>query len=619
MAAPFETFGIEIALQSKGADRLLQDIKRISEWGKRCGASVEEISDEFDKLKDAIEHSGLPDAAKLVEKFTQALNIYKRELDETAKREEKASRKKKIEEFIGWAKSGATVLGSFYVALQPVRKVFAFTDAISKLNFQMQMLHFSSSIGVEALSQFGAIASINGGSAKTVAAFSESFYTQIENAKRGGGLGFLAENYRKFGFTFNEHETGEQYFERALQRYRTIDARLRPMFAREVGRERASEMIFRGSLTADEDRALRAKYAEIAGYRDVNGGSRVEHSSANAKKLTIATKTLEASWTAIKNQVLNALYPTIISITTTIQKWTDYLNKHPEIINRISKVVASIATLISTILVGNAIKGMLEWLSIVQRIKSLFVGIGAIAKGIFGVPAAVVSSVRTIVAAFSRIATILASSGITFIARIKTAVGILQAGILRAGTALNNVATKFGGVLKVATVAALVAAIIWAGAKWKEYFEKRKELQYWERKNKDIRNQGGKIRDRLDTQLSYAAQFKQMQEMIASGASASAVAAIRESVNDKAKKLKAWGVNTQNVIDGAEQAAEMIGVSLSDYKYNQSHSSVDNSRNQQNNYFISEGGQKDAETASRAMAGIHNGDSNVVVSTSERP
>lgn len=364
-----------LSVQAKVVDNMSPALQKIVASCKKTGRSFEEtlslIDKRFAQFQKHLDAGNQKDQARL----QQAAKLRKEYVDKVTKahKEEQEAIKKSKKTFGDFIQDTAKVgkaFGAIWAGQHGLKKIYTYVEAIAKVNWQLRQLSVSSGIGIASLSAMGSAAKMYGGSEQSVAGEATKFNQTISMARRGHGLGYLQQAAMEFGVGIDLFGSYQDNFESWIKQGRGMSKEDQVAFAKTVGGSRWNEMVQRMQLSEAEDARRQAYAKAVSNYTNASGENRLEDVAAASSEFAKNTNELAMEWKAIKDQIAAALLPLINGCLNVVKSITQWLNKHPGLLNVIAGIVATIGAAI-------AAWGFLKALGTIGSIiKQLFVMLG---------------------------------------------------------------------------------------------------------------------------------------------------------------------------------------------------------------------------------------------------
>lgn len=379
MADMFSEFGIEINLGVSGFDNIMSAFSRLASEGGKIGKTTDQISDAMRRLASAMADAINVDGAK---KFAEAMrtadsSIRARLLQEIANNAEKLRTIQKalakslndlvnppgnggesnVDRLIESGKRLLALWGKIKVAIKPAKKIYDFTNALATLNMQLRMLHYSSGMAVASLKAFGAVAELYGGSAQSIASYTERHKVQEARAQRGLGLGHFQETEWQFGFRYLPGEDAMARRRRAIEHAATLDEESRIAFAKMEDPSGYRDILAwakRGVKDFDE---FQAYVHRVTSMQTSDGRTIYDAATEESEKYKESVAKLKVQLDAAKQEFLLGVLPTIRRLVDTISNFVDGFNRlSPATKRAVGQFIAAIGLATSAILLYATLK-----------------------------------------------------------------------------------------------------------------------------------------------------------------------------------------------------------------------------------------------------------------------
>lgn len=385
-----EEFNLSIGIhpaEDQGVEQTIRQIQLIDKWCKAMGMSADDAQRHIDALLRSTRFRGkysdasgnLTDLGKtVVSQYTQ---------DKERKNQEEIYRKDRLAQnrlkmmagvanpfaFIS-PKTGIRVqalangltrlhpaLLGLNVAFQVAKGAWDFGDAVAQLNTKILQLGYTSGLGAQKIKDLGAAMAAFGGSAESVAKGNERFIMQIEEMKRGGGLGYLGEVAYKYGFSVDMNADWETNNNAAIAHARQMmangDKNGAIAFLQKWDAANFAANMAKASMSAEKIAELDAYFKS---YEKLGDEKKVTEAT---QEYNIETQKLKRSWDAIINQLASMMLPIMTKIVSFVGKIADYIAKSKGGIESIFTIISSIVKTLTSFLVGgpfgNLINGVL--------------------------------------------------------------------------------------------------------------------------------------------------------------------------------------------------------------------------------------------------------------------
>ena len=242
------------------------------------------------------------------------------------------------------------------IAFQTFKGAWDFADSIAKINTNLLHLGYTSTLGAQKLADLGSAVAAFGGSAASVASGNQKFLQQIEDLKRGGGLGYLGELAYKYGFSADLTGDWESNTKKAIAHARQMlasgDKGGAMAFLRKFDEANFTSNMMKANMSAAEVEANDAYYKS---YDRVGDKKLITEETL---KYNIETEKAKRAWEAITNQLAAMLLPIMTKLTAFVRWISNGIAKLPPLLGLIASVLGGIVGLMtiaiarSTYLIG---------------------------------------------------------------------------------------------------------------------------------------------------------------------------------------------------------------------------------------------------------------------------
>lgn len=239
------------------------------------------------------------------------------------------------------------------LAFQTVKGIWDFADGIAELNTKLLHLGYTSGLGAQKLADLGAAVAAFGGSAETVAQGNQKFVQQIEELKRGGGLGYLGEVAYKYGFSVDLNADWETNTQKAIAHARQMlasgDKGGAMAFLKKWDEANYTSNMMKASMSEEHVAANDAFYKS---YDELGDKKLI---TEETQKYNEETAKAHRSWEAITNQLAAMLLPVMTKITELVGKFADFLAKSPNFLKVIFTLLGAIAGVMAVLITRSSI------------------------------------------------------------------------------------------------------------------------------------------------------------------------------------------------------------------------------------------------------------------------
>ena len=258
---------------------------------------------------------------------------------------------------------------SLGLSFQTAKGIWDFADAIARLNTHLLQLGYTSGLGAQKLADLGAAVAAFGGSAEKVASGSQRFIMQIEELKRGGGLGYLGEVAYKYGFSADVNADWETNTRKAIEHARKMiasgDRGGAMSFLSTWDKANYTSNLMKANMSAEHVAANDAFYQSY----DTVGDKKLI--TEETQKYNEETAKAHRAWEAITNQLASMLLPVMTKITALVGRFADFIAKSPGLLKTIFTVLGAIAGLMATMILRSGLLLTQARRHIIARIAQL--------------------------------------------------------------------------------------------------------------------------------------------------------------------------------------------------------------------------------------------------------
>lgn len=239
------------------------------------------------------------------------------------------------------------------LSFQTLKGMWDFADGIAELNTKLLQLGYTSGLGAQKLADLGAAVAAFGGSAETVAQGNQKFVQQIEELKRGGGLGYLGEVAYKYGFSVDLNADWETNTQKAIAHARQMlasgDKGGAMAFLKKWDEANYTSNMMKASMSEEHVAANDAFYKS---YDELGDKKLI---TEETQKYNEETAKAHRSWEAITNQLAAMLLPVMTKITALVGKFADFLAKSPNFLKVIFTLLGAIAGVMAVLITRSSI------------------------------------------------------------------------------------------------------------------------------------------------------------------------------------------------------------------------------------------------------------------------
>ena len=355
-----EIYGVQFKLETLGVKEAAKYMNDVVAAMRKMGMGKKDISDWVKSTFDGLKNLGMAsdELKKVLDKVQVGSKGQKTQINDAA--------------------NFLTQIGAVYAAwrmtLSPFKKVYAFAEGISKVNFELLRMSVNANLAMSTLNSLGGALQAYGGSAKDIAASAQKYNASITGMKLGRGLGMF-ERLIPWGVDFNPEDTYELYLDKIARKMQEIAPADRRQFATDAG------------ISDAEFLSMQEGYAAWKAERDrisMEYGQGAVLAAERAKDFNKSTAELALAWKDIKDILFSSIEPVLGGILKSSAKLLNSIKDNEYALTAIVSIVTVLGGAIALLSFSKLIGQAGKLFGLLSGSRNILGGAGGFAGGAAG-------------------------------------------------------------------------------------------------------------------------------------------------------------------------------------------------------------------------------------------